>query len=325
MKKSIIYLLLACLLTGCYRASTQLEPHLALPTHPKEIQREKKLPHNLPANFSRSPFPVLSAEESQEDWGKEYRMALAFAEEFDLYRAITGFKRALFLLPSERTGRQLEIEYSIALAYYLGKKYVDAAFTIENGGLLCMDASTFPAYQDLLLVLYDCYKQLGRMELAEKVLARIEQRSSTTAAKLSLLSAIESGQVLTLAEEGICPPACESIYTNYLKEAKSVRKAELLNAIFPGSGYWYVGQKETAVTAFVVNTLFLAAAGYFFDQGNIAAGVITLSLESGWYFGGIYGAGLATKAYNEQLYEVYAGRYTQREQLYPLMMLKFTF
>lgn len=76
----------------------------------------------------------------------------------------------------------------------------------------------------------------------------------------------------------------------YEKHAKSIKTAQCLNAVLPGAGYWYIGQKQTAVTALLVNSLFIGAASYFFVDGNIPAGVITLSLESGWYFGGIYGA-----------------------------------
>ncbi len=306
--------------------STTIEPIVRVPAHPKEIEREKRTLTPISDDFSASPFEPLTQDESGEDWGKELRIALAFAEDFDLYRAITGFKRALVLLPADKLARRLEMEYDVILAYYLGKKYRDVVHSFEKGGLVCADPH-FPAYSDLLLLLYDSYKQLGETERAAHLLCRIEQSAASTAEKLSFLSSIERGDLACLGESCVPPnrPYIQGICENYQKEAKSVRRAEMLNAFLPGAGYWYVGQRETAVTSFLMNSLFIAAAVHFFERGNVAAGIVTLSFESGWYFGGIYGGGLAVKAYNERLYESYADKIAKREKLFPLFMLKYTF
>lgn len=303
-------------LPSCYRVSPHIEPRLVAPPHPKEIERQKRICLNLPQNFSCSPFPALSAEENKEDWGKEHSIALEFAADFDLYRAITAFKRALHFLPPEKKERRLEIEYDIALAYYLGRKYLEVVHAVESTDLLCVEDS-FPAFSDLLLILYDSYSQLGNTEQACHLLGLIE---SDKARKLSLLSALQRGDMPALSCLGH-----KKIVESYRKEAKSIRKAEVFNALLPGAGYWYVGLKETAVTALLVNSLFIAAAAHFIDRGNGAAAIFTLSLESGWYFGGIYGAGLAAKRYNECLYERYAENITKAEGLFPLMMLRYTF
>src|SRR5687768_17345945 len=98
-----------------------------------------------PDHLSISPFVPLTPEQRETDWGKEWRIALAFAEDFDLYRAITSFKRALVLLPIDKLARRIEIEYQITLAYYLGKKYGDALHHFEKSGLVYVDPS-FSAY-----------------------------------------------------------------------------------------------------------------------------------------------------------------------------------
>ena len=69
---------------------------------------------------------------------------------------------------------------------------------------------------------------------------------------------------------------------SYEKEKKSISKAQLLNTFIPGAGYLYVNQKQSAVTAFFLNALFIAATYHFFHKGHTAAGIITLSFESGW-------------------------------------------
>jgi tetratricopeptide (TPR) repeat protein len=317
----------AVLLSGCHRASMQIEPQLIVPLHPKEVQREKRFHCEWPSAFSVSPFCPLTAEELCEDWGKELRIGLEFAKDFDLYRAITCFKRALFLLPQEACKRSLEIHYDLVLAYYLGKKYTEAVYQFETSQLVHADPS-FPAYEDLLLILYDSYLTLGCIVRAECIYQRIEKELPHVADRLNLLSALQSADFEYLYEEAATNPCrryLEPMLLSYEAQIKSVRRAEYLNAVLPGAGYWYIGQKQTAITAFLVNSLFIGATYLFFDHGNTPAALITLSLESGWYFGGVYGAGLAAKAYNERLFESYAQKITQKECLFPLMMLKFSF
>ncbi len=319
-KRIIALITLLSFMTGCYyRVPTEIQPAIAAPPHPKEIQREKRSMLCLPQDFSISPFPPLTPTESRTDWGKEYHIALTFAEDFDLYRAITGFRRALFFLPPEDTARRQEIEYATALAYYLGGKYVEVVYIVESTNLGHVD-STFPAYDDLLLILYDSYEQLGKCEHAAHILRLIETESPDQARRLTLLSVIKQADL-----DALCAYNYERLVNGYRGEAKSVRKAQTLNAILPGAGYWYVGLRQTAATAFVINSLFIGAAAGFFANGHYAAGAITLSLEGGWYFGGICGAGLAAKEYNERLYCSYAQKITQREELFPVMMLKYSF
>lgn len=314
-------------LSGCYRAPKEIEPCILPPPHPKEVQMAKRSCLFLPEDFSISPFVPLTEEEAKQDWGREYKIGLAFAFEFELYRAITSFKRALYLLPTGAHPRREEMEYGIALAYFLGKKYIEVVYMVESTTLKEVD-SGFPAFDDLLVILYESYQQIDKPDCAEHVLKLMERENPDQARQLILLEAVREADFETLACTARADERyayVEKIMCAYRMEAKSVRKAEFLNAIFPGAGYWYVGMRQTAVTAFLVNSLFLAAAVHFIDNGNIAAGLITLSLESGWYFGGIYGAGLAAKYYNEKMYCCFADKIAQKEEFFPILMLQYTF
>lgn len=307
-------------LTGCHRVSSGIEPSIAIPKHPKEIQREKRCYLALPEDFSVFPFPPLSEEEEASDWGKEYKIALMFAEDFDLYRAITNFKRALCLMPPDLYARRLEVNYMIALSYFLGHKYVEVIYTMESTDIAKVE-STFPAYMDLLVILYESYTQLGKEEHAEHIFALINQEKPQEGSKISLYKDLRQADLEVLGKKEEMQP----LITGYYQEAKSVPRAQLLNALLPGAGYWYLGQKQTAVTALLVNTLFVGTAATFFAHDNIPGGLLTLSLEGGWYFGGIYGAGLSAKHYNEKLYSNYAEKLNHREQSFPLMRLKYSF
>lgn len=271
----------------------------------------------LPQDFSVFPFEPLTAEEKMTDWGKEYQIALMFAEDFDLYRAITNFKRAVCLAPVDEMKRRLELHYLTALSYFLGKKYVEVIYTLESTPLAQVNKD-FPAYNDLLLILYESHTQLGREEHAEHILKLMDGDSSE---KVALYRDLRQADLQKLSKK----PETETLLAGYYKQAKSVKCAQRLNMALPGAGYWYLGQKQTAFTAFGINALFAGAATAFFLHDNIWAGILTLSLEGGWYFGGIYGAGLSAKEYNERLYSTFAERTGNREKSFPTMRLKYSF
>lgn len=311
--KACIVLILVT--TGCQRNATQLEPEIVYTPQQKHIE-------DLP-----SAFPTLSLTERETPWGREMLIGKAFAQELDLYRAITAYKRALVLLPACEPGRREQIIYDIVLCYYLGGKYQEAIEYFESSELRDATA-TFPAFGDLLLMLYESYRQDCRLERAEAIHLVIEKCSPETADDLSLSDAILQGKIAearSLAAQRPEECAITSWLNCYCKEAKSVRTAQWLNGLLPGAGYLYVGQAKTALTSLILNGLFIAATYQFFDHNYPAAALITLSFEAGWYFGGINGAGLAAKEYNQRLYENYGKEILVENHLFPVMMFEYAF
>ena len=112
---------------------------------------------------------------------------------------------------------------------------------------------------------------------------------------------------------------------SYDKAKKSVPKAQALNAVFPGAGYLYVGQMQSAFTATLLNGLFIGASYYFFQSGNVPAGAIFTLFEMGWYGGGIYGVGEEAKFYNERMYEKQATPMMNKHKLFPAFMISHAF
>lgn len=297
---------------GCHRLSEHIEPKIDYAVQDRYLQ-------NLP-----SPFIPLTEGEKKEGWGREAEIGFAFAHQLDLYQAITAFKRALILLPAQEKTRKLELEYEILLSYYFGKKYTDVAYTFETTALRFADTE-FPAFRDMLLVLYDSYMHLGRVERADQIRGLIRYYYPDTEEKLLLSAALTAGDIEQLEPLRADNPVVNTILTTYNQERKSISKAQWLNTALPGAGYLYVGQRQTAVTAFLLNGLFIGASYYFFHQGNIPAGVIFTSFEAGWYLGGIYGAGEEAKFYNERLYEKTATPLMNREGLFPALMIQHAF
>ena len=315
MRRFLSIFLVLFFLAGCYRVPDKIEPQVNFSVQDKYL---KSLP---PA------FPPLTPQERIEPWGQEYLIAQKFAEHLDLYRAITTFKRSEFLLPAGYPMRLEEIQYQILLSYYLGKRYEEVTREFTHSALYTA-TKTFPAYHDLLIIMYESYLEVGDDEKAEYILRVIQHHYPDTAKKLELSTIMLEGDLDKIQVAERSDPSktyLTDLLDNYDAKKKSVGKAQTLNAIFPGVGYLYVGQKQSALTSFLLNGLFIWAAVHFYTQGHIAAGIVTTSFEAGWYFGGIYGAGESAKLYNERLYEENAYPALNRNGLFPVLMLKYGF
>jgi len=310
-------LLLFCVLAGCYRVPDKINPRI-------DYQVQDQHFHSL-----QSAFSPLSHGERMTDWGREMIIAKAFAEELDLYRAISTYKRAEILVddPDGISSRKLEIQYDIFLCYFLAKRYDEAVCAFEKSSLANVD-KTFPAYHDLLLMLYECYRELDWPDKQARILELIEKTYPETGEKLQVSSALREGDLPRI--ECFAAGFTERSYLDnlldcYYDQKKSVALAQTLNALLPGAGYLYIGQRTSAFTAFLLNGLFIFAAYEFFHNGHTAGGIITTLFESGWYFGGIYGAGEEAKYYNERVYERNASCILNDSKLFPVLMLQYGF
>lgn len=352
--KQLFYIILiASFIGNCCRVNDSINPSIDCAVQDQYLSHLK------------NGFYPLTPAEKQTDWGKEMIIAKAFADGQDLYRAVSTYKRADILVDNEE--RKLEIQYYIVFSFYLAKHYQEAILAFETSKLPTVDRS-FQAYHDLLLVLYECYREIDWPEKEDQILEMIQKSYPHTAAKLKLSRAIREGDLAKLSQsinptpDFINSPSlkccndlntissseitdCDSFsniydqkgpstYENgylepflnhYEMQKKSVRKAQVYNALFPGAGYLYLGQKKSAFTAFLLNGLFIAAATQFFIRGNIPAGIITTGFEAGWYFGGIYGAGEEAKFYNERIYERAASQVLNEKNLFPILMMNYGF
>ncbi|MDJ0651629.1 MAG: tetratricopeptide repeat protein [Simkaniaceae bacterium] len=315
MKRILLPFLVLLFFAGCYRVPDKIEPQVNFSAQDKYL---KSLP---------TAFPPLTPPERNQPWGQEYLIAQKFAQHLDLYRAITTLKRAEFLLPAGYQTRLEEIQYQILLSYYLGKRYEEVTQEFTRSSLYTA-TKMFPAYCDLLIIMYESYLEVGNEEKADYVLRLIKHHYPETAKKLELSTLMIEGNLAEIRRAEREDPSkayLTKLLHSYDAKKKSVSKAQTLNAVLPGAGYFYVGQKQSALTSLLLNGLFIWAAAHFYAHGHIAAGIVTTSFEAGWYFGGIYGAGESAKLYNERLYEEHAYPALHRNGLFPVLMLKFGF
>ncbi len=314
MNNLLKFFLLPFLLASCYRVSDEINPKISCTIQDEYFR-------NLPSSF----LP-LSEKERNTPWGIEYTIASSFANELDLYRAISSFKRAKILI--ENTPRKLEIEYSILLCFFLAKRYDELIEAFEKSDLAHVDKE-FSAYKDLLLVLHEAYSQVENSENYNKVANLLEKSFPGTNQNLKISNAVRKGDLAMIQESATKAdekePYLDNLLAYYEANKKSVSLAQSLNAIIPGAGYLYIGQKKSALTAFILNGAFITAAVKFFLSNHLAAGIITTSFEAGWYFGGIYGAGEEAKYYNERLYERAASSVLNENKLFPALMFNHAF
>jgi len=300
------------LLCSCNPRSSEIEPCIVYFPQERHIQ-------SLPSSF----LP-LTMEEEKSYWGKEMLIADHFACRMDLYRAITSYERALVLLDHQDTERDLEIRYKILLSYYLGKKYKQAIEIFETSDLRSVP-DTFPAFRELMIILYESYEKTCQYDRAQALIDLIDHYEPETAESLARSTAIQQGNIPCYLELTENAPEKREWLDQYCLCAKSVSKAQTLNAVLPGAGYYYVGQYKTAITSFLLNAAFIAATWELIDHDLIAPAIITGSLEFGWYFGGINGAGLAAKAYNEKLYNDTGKETLICQRLFPILMFNYAF
>ena len=274
-----------------------------------------------------SAFDPLTPNELDQEWAKELLIGDVFARECDFYRAITSYKRALILLPLKEINRHLQLDYNLMQCYYSGCKYQEVINLFEASELSQANPS-FPAFNNLLLIVYDCYLQTKQEDKAACILEVINKFSQETHDDLFLYQNLKAGEIETsrcLMSQHRNSIEIEKDFAFYDQFAKSPRKARILNAILPGAGYYYVEQRKSALTSFVINALFTAAAYQFFQRGYPAAGAITASLEMGWYLGGINGAGLEAKEFNTRLYEGVSRKILCDNGFFPVLMFETSF
>ncbi|MBM3198671.1 MAG: tetratricopeptide repeat protein [Chlamydiae bacterium] len=302
------------LFSSCTRVQEEIEPRIDYAVQDQYLLR-------LP-----SPFPPLSSTERGTDWGKEYTIAKGFAKELDLYQTSTSCRRALFLLPKKEKERELELDFDILLCYYIGKRYEEAIYFFEHSSLRFLEAHHI-LNQDLLTILFDCYAKTENKLKSEQILTHMLSLYPQEARLLALSQALQTGDLPAVEAFAKQPdyPYLQGFLTDYDRLKKSPKTAKLLNAFLPGAGYLYLGQKQSAVTAFLLNGLFIGASCYFFLHDNIPAGVIFAGFEAGWYFGGITGAAQEAKFYNERIYEALASPLMNQERLFPILSLRYAF
>jgi len=263
-------------------------------------------------------FPSVFSALRAEDTGillmgnVQLRIADAFMEEGEYYRAITEFKKYLILFPD--SGRADYASFSIGMAYYKGEEFRAAARSFSSM------RERYPGSAHALPARY--YEGFSRWKLKEYEEARrtLEALAEDYPESAYAPRALVASSLVALDEDkpDISRAGLERFVDRYpghpgagnVKEAlalleryqdlphKSPGLAGFMSAVLPGSGYMYAEHYGDGVTAFLINGLFIAGAVAGFHQENYAVGTIVAGIGLPFYVGNIYGSANAAKKWN---------------------------
>jgi outer membrane protein assembly factor BamD (BamD/ComL family) len=242
----------------------------------------------------------------------QLKIADAFMEEGEYYRAVTEYKKFMILFPD--SGKADYASFEIAMAYFKGEEYGAAARSFlalrekypESG--YAIPASYLEGYSQWKLKNYD------RARAALEPL--VEQHPESEYAPRSLvvisLAALDENKVEVSrqalkrfldrypghpGEENVREAVVQLDRYQELPE-KSPVLAGVMSAILPGSGYIYAEHYGDGITAFLINGLFIAGTVAAINQENYAVAGIVGGIGVPFYLGNIYGSANAAKKWN---------------------------
>lgn len=248
-------------------------------------------------------FKPLEEKEFSAEWTKEYLVGKAFLKEQNYPFALYAFKKAEVLLTNR--SHLIEIQYYILLTHFRAHQYEQV---LDLSRKVSIDREDLPkeAYENLLVMLHNAALKLEQPKDAHYWLTRLKESSQEKSRVLELKTALSNQSIDQLSyiahidsKYSFLGPLSKQLEQGL----KSPRVAKWLSILLPGAGYYYVGQKKSAVTSFLFNGLLLAASWQFFAARMYALGILTLTFESGWYFGGILGSMKAATVYNQYQFD----------------------
>lgn len=273
---------------------------------------ENRPPSNLAQITLNDPIPMVVFEPNEiisdsdsvikNIYGNEsqiFNFADNLRAEGDFRGAITEFKRLISYYPQSKYSDVARV--SLMNSYFYLGEYLEAAHTGQD----IINRVDFTLDRNKVnYIIGDSYYKLGNFKLARKYLSGVVENKENLRHEKSLLLI-----GLTYVNEERWDDASQSFAlinekSPYFKKASNFRSlsAESINirkknsftagalAIVPGLGYLYNGYKQTAISAFLVNSLFFWATHEAFQRDNNSLGVMFGVLSFGWYSGNIYGS-----------------------------------
>ena len=242
----------------------------------------------------------------------QLKIAEAFMEEHEYYRAITEYKKYLILFPeSEKCDY---VRFRIGAAYYSGEEYEPAVKVFASLKYKSPEAGYSIESNYFEALSYWKLNKLEEARLTFRELANTYPQSGYAPLALAggALVALEKGDIAGSKAE------MARFIENYpehpawsrVQEArgmldqhndlprKSQTLAGIMSAILPGSGYIYAGHYKDGITSFLINGLAIAGVATGIHEENFAVAGIVAGVGLPFYMGNIYGSANAAKKWN---------------------------
>ncbi len=250
------------------------------------------------------------------DEGIQMGLGDRFFQEGDYYRAVTEYKRFLFLFP--QSPRAAEAELNVLKSYFQGKRWNDAIRTAEEFEKIFPSSPLLP---EAVLLEGISFGEKGDISRGRLFLRRVQEMAPRT----PLADEAQWQLALTyLKEENWKEAAREfrqlrpesKLYprSEYLAGGldlmdtlprKSPTTAGVLAGVLPGAGHLYVGRYRDAAVAFLLNGAFIWGIVESFQHDNYVVGGLLTFFELGWYGGNIYSAVSSAHKYNRKIQQDY--------------------
>jgi hypothetical protein len=238
----------------------------------------------------------------------------ALFNEGDYFRAITEYKRFLFLHPADaRSGR---VQLQIGLSYQRGQQWDDARQTFEA---IAQQHPDLEIRAEAAYLIGETAFRQGRYAQAIADLRPVAERYGQTpigerARYLLGWSYLRARQWLEASQTFATIDTASPLFPSSRALAEAAREGEhlprkspalagFMSGIIPGTGHFYTGRWRDGTVALLLNGAFLAAGIEAVSAGNEAAAALLLFFEAAWYSGAIYGAVNAAHKYNLDLEE----------------------
>jgi tetratricopeptide (TPR) repeat protein len=241
------------------------------------------------------------------------QMILGFADNLfenkDYYRAITEYKRFIFLFPDNPL--VLNVKYKIGLSYLKGDRLEDAKETFA--GLSILEEKNEITKKSLFRLAEVYFKDYRYQSSADTYLRFIDEYPDaveTDSARYKLGWSYLFGDEHDKAKKSFNDTPLESPFYAMSQNVskgmdeladmprKSPALSGTLSAILPGAGQVYCGRYQDAVTAFILNGLFIWGTVEMFEDDHYAAGGTLAFFSLMWYSGNIFGAVSSAHKFN---------------------------
>jgi TolA-binding protein len=260
------------------------------------------------------PIPPAIPSDPLTDADQILGFADALFNDGDYFRAITEYKRFLFLHPADaRSGR---VQLQIGLSYQRGQQWDDARQTFEAIAQQHPDPEI--RAEAAYLIGETAFRQ-GRYAQAIADLRPVAERYGPTpigerARYLLGWSYLRARQWLEASQTFATIDPASPLFPSSRALAEAAREGEhlprkspvlagLMSGVIPGTGHFYTGRWRDGTVALLLNGAFLTAGIEAVSAGNEAAAALLLFFEAAWYSGAIYGAVNAAHKYNRDLEE----------------------
>ncbi len=246
-------------------------------------------------------LPVLQVQAQPEDPRRLFNFAESLLAEGDYFRAITEYKRFLFLYPYHPLAK--EASYNIGLAYFRGQEWEEAILQFRQ---VMEDYPGEEIAGEALFMIGESYYRQGDYESAIQVYqavtaqfppetlgGRAQYRLGWSLLRLRQWSDASKlfGQVDP--QSPYFPSAqalAQEAKQGFTLPRKSPPLAGFLSSMLPGAGQAYTGRYRDALVALLLNGAFIAGGIEAIRAGNEALAGAIFFFEAGWYMGNIYGA-----------------------------------